>query len=138
MYQNKASHIYIHEAYTDSFSVSNKQPPGVSLWLCCHVIPFCLSQLFLSVSAVNYQIKVKLQKAAACDSGAHAHIFRRQQIPLAVIIFVSKISMPLCVSMDDQFCSLRDALRISAPVVMDTHDTDNDLNIQLWYIFFSL
>lgn len=163
--QNKASHIYIHKAYTDCISLSNKQSPGASWWLSWHVIPFCLSQLFLSLATVNYQIKVKLQKSAACDhwcSCTHLQrtadstgfdCIREQNVNATVSPCIKGLVKQLCSLMDITaspalqlqsaaviclvfMCQIPGALRISAPVTMDTHYIANDSNFQLWHILF--
>lgn len=93
--KTKLHTFYIHKACTDySISLSNEQPPGVSEWLSRRVILFCLPQLFFSFSSVIYQIKEETRNTVI--SGAPARISRKQRIPLALIIFVSKRSMSLC------------------------------------------
>lgn len=92
--QNKASHIYIYKAHTGRISLSSKRPPGTSGWLSGHVTPFGLSQLLLSLSTVNYQIKVRPQKNE--QTVISAPIPGRRQILLAAFVFASEMSMPPC------------------------------------------
>lgn len=122
--QNKNVHIHIHKAYTDTvfhWAISSLLGSGGG----SAGMPSPLSLPIISV----FLYRELSDKGKTTNS----QISRTHQTMMSVIVFVSNMSMPLCLHVLSNLKGLSllvaETLRISAPAMMDTHDTASDSNI---------